>query len=163
MLHSRILITLLHLFIILVLCFYSVIRKACGGCATQTAIPALFNDSDHFRPYVHGGVLFHRLLVWNSLALAVYSSFCWGSAWCSFVKNYLNTVCYNKWSIKLWMKIVRSLFFFQSLCGKNLTTILNEYVAMKTKGKPSEWDFFFSIYLLESSWGRFSISPYIWT
>lgn len=30
-------------------------------------------------------------------------------------------------------------FFFQSLCGKNLTTILNEYVAMKTKGKSTEW------------------------
>ena len=28
-------------------------------------------------------------------------------------------------------------FLFQSLFGKNLTTILNEYVAMKTKGKNS--------------------------
>lgn len=41
----------------------------------------------------------------------------------------------------LLVKILNQYFFFQSLCGKNLTTILNEYVAMKTKGKPSEWDF----------------------
>lgn len=35
-----------------------------------------------------------------------------------------------------WMVLVMfDLFAFQSLFGKNLTTILNEYVAMKAKGK----------------------------
>jgi hypothetical protein len=31
--------------------------------------------------------------------------------------------------------VMFDLFAFQSLFGKNLTTILNEYVAMKAKGK----------------------------
>lgn len=45
------------------------------------------------------------------------------------------------------------IFFFQSLCGKNLTTILNEYVAMKTKGKSLGWDSFknLCVYLLWTS------------
>lgn len=131
-----VLITLLQLLIVLFLCFYSVITKV------SYAIPVLCYEIKHFRFCVHNGILFHRFLFTQFettqhqqhkvqfLVLRV-----------SMMQSSKDLLKYNmiqQIKYKLLVKILRSVFFFQSLCGKNLTTILNEYVAMKTKGKPSE-------------------------